>query len=181
MLRHRFQLHLAVFLTLLTLAAPLPATAQGTLADYIRADSLGDRIQGLVLDVAETPSWVGESNRFWYRNSVEGGNSFVLVDATTQAKGPAFDHIRLAAALAALPAFEEDTVTAVNLPFNRFEFTDDESAIEFSGADSTWHCELEGYECESRGPAQEGQGRRGFGVGPRGFPGRPDPASSGGI
>ena len=55
-----------------------------------------------MIDAAERPSWINESNRFWYRKSVEGGNSFMLVDAATQAKGPAFDHERLAAALSAL-------------------------------------------------------------------------------
>lgn len=73
MFRQTFTLSLVLFLTILSLAVPVPATAQGTLADYLRADSLGDRIQGLVVNAAERPSWLGESNRFWYRRSVEGG------------------------------------------------------------------------------------------------------------
>jgi dipeptidyl aminopeptidase/acylaminoacyl peptidase len=162
--------HLAS-LTLLFLAfssAPPFLAAQGTLADYLRADSLGDRIQGLVVDMAERPGWIGESNRFWYRKSVTGGNSFVLVDAETQAKGPAFDHQRLAATLAGMATFAEDSVTAVNLPFNRIEFTEDEAAIEFTAADSTWQCDLTTYECENQGEAQGGFGRGRGGVGPSG-------------
>ena len=115
----RLPLSLVLLLTVFRFAMPPAARAQGTLADYLRADSLGDRIQGLVVDIAERPGWIGESNRFWYRKSVEGGNSFVLVDAETQAKGPAFDHQRLAATLAGMATFAEDSVTALNLPFNR--------------------------------------------------------------
>ena len=64
-LPHRFIL----ILILSSICTPLPAAAQGTLADYRRADGLGDRLQGLVVDVAERPSWIGEANRFWYRKT----------------------------------------------------------------------------------------------------------------
>jgi dipeptidyl aminopeptidase/acylaminoacyl peptidase len=148
--------------------APPYLHAQGTLEDFLRADSIGDRLQGLVVDVVEQPTWVGESNRFWYRKSVEGGNSFVLVDAATQAKGPAFDHQRMASSITAIPAFAEDTVTAVRLPFSRFEFTEDEDAIEFTAVDSTWRCSLDDYQCTSQGAAPPERGGRGGGVGPSG-------------
>ena len=162
-LPHRFIL----ILVLTSICTPLPAAAQGTLADYVRADGLGDRLQGLVVDVAERPSWIGEANRFWYRKTVEGGHSFVLVDAETEAKGPAFDHERLASTLSALPAFAEEAISALELPFDRIEFTEDEQAIEFVAADLTWQCDLDTYECESQGAAPQGQGRGG-GVGPSG-------------
>ena len=161
-LPHRF----ALILILTSICTPLPTAAQGTLADYARANSLGDRLQGLVLDVAERPSWIGETSRFWYRKTVEGGHSFVLVDAETQARGPAFDHERLASTLSALPAFAGDTISALDLPFNRIEFAEDEQAIEFVAADLTRRCDLDTYECESQG-APERRGRGG-GVGPSG-------------
>ena len=161
-LPHRF----ALILILTPLCTPLPAATQGTLADYARANSLGERLQGLVVDIAERPSWIGETTRFWYRKTVEGGHNFLLVDAETQAKGPAFDHERLASTIAALPAFAEDTISALDLPFNQVTFTDDEQAIEFVAADLTWQCDLDTYECESQG-APERRGRGG-GVGPSG-------------
>src|SRR5260370_31021678 len=37
--------------------------------------------------------------RFWCRKSVEGGHEFVLADASTGVKAPAFGHERLAASL----------------------------------------------------------------------------------
>src|SRR6476646_8835810 len=68
-------------------------------ADYARANGLRDRIQNKVYDVAEPPTWIAGSARFWYRKSVPGGNQFVLVDPATSSKTAAFDHGRLAAAL----------------------------------------------------------------------------------
>ncbi len=128
-----------------------PANAQGRAQDYIRADSFPARSQGLVVDVAEAPNWIEETTRFWYRKSVEGGHAFVLVNPLVPEKGPAFDHQRLATSLAALPSFQDDTVSAVTLPFSRFTFVDDERALEFVAADSTWRCGLVEYACENRG------------------------------
>ena len=160
-LPHRF----ALLLILTPFLTPLPTTAQGTLADYARANSLGERLQGLVVDIAERPSWIGETTRFWYRKTVAGGHNFVLVDAETRARGPAFDHERLASTLSSLPAFADDTITALDLPFNRIEFTDDEQAIEFVANNLTWLCDLDTYECEDQGaPRRQGRG----GVGPSG-------------
>ena len=155
---------IALILILAGICTPFSATAQGTLADYRRSDGLGDRLQGLVVDAAERPSWIGEASRFWYRKTVEGGHNFVLVNAETQAQSPAFDHERLASTLSVLPAFAGESISAVELPFNRIEFTDDERAIEFVAADLTWRCDLETYECESQGAPPLRQG----GVGPSG-------------
>ena len=167
---------LHVSLLLLLLAVPTGTSAQGTRADYERADSFNARTRGLVLDVAEEPNWIGETNRFWYRKSVEGGNRFVLVDAEVPEQGPAFDHERLAASLnrirgvaGAAPAGEEaavpgDTLTAVTLPFDSFELVEDERAIQFVVADSTWKCVLADYSCENTGAVPDRPGRdRGVG------------------
>ena len=134
----------------------VPALAQGTIADYQRAMELRDRFDGLAVDIAGTPGWIEETSRFWYRKSVSGGNEFVLVDAATLGKQPAFDHGRLAAALAA--ALEDD-ITAITLPFNTIEFVDDETAIEFPVEGTMWSCSLAEYACAST----ERRARRGGG------------------
>jgi dipeptidyl aminopeptidase/acylaminoacyl peptidase len=125
------------------------AHAQGTLADYARADSFVARAQGLVLGVAEQPTWIGETDRFWYRTSVAGGRQFVLIDADGRRRGPAFDHTRLALALRTAT---RDSVTAVTLPFDTFSFVSDGRAIEFVLRDSTWRCGLDDYVCRNDGP-----------------------------
>ena len=142
---------------LLQVAAHAPLRAQGTAADYLRADSFAARSSGLVVGVAEDPGWVEETHHFWYRTSVEGGHRFFLVDADAATKAPAFDHERLARALTAARG---DTVRALDLPFRRFDYVDHESAIEFVLADSTWRCGLADYACTNRGAER----RRGGGL-----------------
>ena len=129
------------------------ALGQGTRADYVRADSFAERTRDLVVDVAEEPNWIGETSRFWYRLAVEGGDRFVRVDPAQARKADAFDHDRLAAALSSV---RDTTFTAVTLPFRSFDYVDEESAIEFVLADSTWRCDLTSYSCENRGARRSG-------------------------
>ena len=81
-----------IVILLAVLALPsLPLSAQ-TRADYERALALRDTLPGLVLNAPGPASWIGETHRFVYRKSVKGGHEFVMVDADTQQKRPAFDH-----------------------------------------------------------------------------------------
>jgi len=178
-------LRVVPFFLLLT---PSLLWSQGTLADYQRADSFDARTRGLVVGVAEAPNWIGETDRFWYRTSVQGGNRFVRVDPAALAKGPAFDHERLAASLSEIfqgrpiprpgarpgapgPASTSDTITAVTLPFNTFEYIDEETVIQFVLADSTWRCGLNDYVCRTAGPVPE-RGERDRGIGYQAGPGQ---------
>ncbi len=136
---------------------PAIGWAQGSPADYARAElfrALGP--EGLVIDAS--------------------GQAFVLVDATTLTKGPAFDHERLGAALTTAMG---KPITAVNLPFRRFTFTDSGRSIEFTegsgrpgpAADDSslvrWRCTLTEYVCDTaRGrPDSTARERRVFGGG----------------
>src|SRR5215831_893385 len=100
--------------------APVRAGAQGSLDDYRRAATVTQRLAGLTANIAQSPTWT-EPTRFWYRKSVKGGNEFVVVDAATGQKRPAFDHARLATALSSASG---TTYAAVTLPFSEFTYTD---------------------------------------------------------
>ncbi|HET7622992.1 MAG TPA: DPP IV N-terminal domain-containing protein [Gemmatimonadaceae bacterium] len=139
-------------------AATLPAVlrSQGTAADYARAEGYRERTSGLVVDEPDTPVWLSEGHRFWYRKSVEGGHVFVMVDANARKKAPAFDHERLAASLAKAM---HDTITATTLPFRGFALVDDDAAIEFAtgfgpgsgrpvATRERWRCTITDYVCE---------------------------------
>lgn len=128
---------------------PARAFAQGTTADYERALGLRNKYQGLAINLPEPANWIGETSRFWYRKSVKGGNEFVLVDAETLAKRPAFDHERLAASLSAAA---DEKYSALKLPFSEISFVDVEKAIEVEVGDSRWRCELSDYVCKKLGP-----------------------------
>lgn len=163
-----------VFSALAIVAAtmlPAPVEAQGTIADYQRAMGLRDKYDGLVIHTADAPRWIEQTNRFYYRRTVKGGHEWILVDGATREKRPAFDHARLAEAVATAT---KRKASAVDLPFNNFTFVDNERAIEFTlggaggggrgggpGGDvPPWRCSLESYTCRQQ-PPRAGRGGRG--------------------
>ncbi len=79
--RSLFALLLMVAILGLGVFLPVAAHAQGTLADYQRAQELGNKFRGLVVNVPGNPNWITDTNHFWYTKSVKGGTEFVMVDA----------------------------------------------------------------------------------------------------
>src|SRR5215469_1469454 len=140
------------FLTSLLLSLLLAistAFAQGTRDDFSRANKfLSWNVRKLVLDADITPHWIGKSSRFWYREPKLGSEekTFLLADAARNTVGPAFDHARLAAGLAKVAHHQH---TATDLPFESFDFVDNDSAIRFEAEGSTWTCTLAEYECST--------------------------------
>jgi len=177
-------------LVMLTAAIPLlseRAASQGTSTDYARSEGLRARIDGLVIDAAEAPIWIGRpSNQFVYRKSVQGGSAFVLVDAATLEKRPAFDHDRLATSIdsAVKRPGGGPPITGKTLPLGRLAFVDSGRAIEFTLAgrpgetvtDTTrWRCTLANYACgRAPAPADSLRSRRQVGGGLFGTPPAPD-------
>ena len=125
--------------------------SQGRLADYERANGLRDRFQSRAIDLPGRVTWIEKTSRFWYRKSVKDGNEFVLVDAATLAKRPAFDHRRLADSLSSASG---EKFTELNLPFSAIIFVDDEKAIEFEVNDLKWKCNLSDYRVTKLGPVE---------------------------
>jgi dipeptidyl aminopeptidase/acylaminoacyl peptidase len=137
--------------------AALPVSGQLTWADYQRALDTRAKYQNLVTGMTGGFNWIGDTDQFWYRTTVEGGARFILVEANTGAKGPAFDHEALAIGLSAAT---KDKITAVGLPFTTFEFADGRAAISFAAKGVNWRCSLTDYLCKNSGPAA-GPGRGG--------------------
>jgi dipeptidyl aminopeptidase/acylaminoacyl peptidase len=152
------------------------AAAQGTLADYQRAMTMRERYQNLTPNLTDQTRWITRTHKLSYRKTVKGGFEFVLVDADTRRKTPAFDHGRLATALGnAL----NRSVSPLQLPFTQFTFGDDLSSIEFQlaepgagppagqgpGQAPPWRCSLTTYTCTQpqRAAGRGGRGGRGGG------------------
>jgi dipeptidyl aminopeptidase/acylaminoacyl peptidase len=155
------RLLILVLFAALVLPALLPA--QGTRADYERASGLREKWQGLAVNLPERPSWIGATHRFWYRKSVLGGTEFVLVDADKASKAPAFDHDKLAAALA---VELKDKVDPKKLPFNTITFVDGEKAVQFETAAFRWKFDLAAGTIVKVGPVEpRRQGGGGLGQG----------------
>jgi dipeptidyl aminopeptidase/acylaminoacyl peptidase len=145
---------------------PLPDAllAQGKLQDYERAATLREKLQPLVLNMIESISWIGETHRFWYKKSIQGGSAFFIVDADTLTKKAAFDHEKLASALAEVLG---EKVKANDLPFRFIEFSEDEKSITFESRAFKYSCHLENYVCKKVGPANRWR-RGGFDMWKRG-------------
>ncbi len=163
-------------------AVPPTVAAQGTAADYARAEQLATRWDGLVVNAPGPATWVAGSHRFWYRKSVKGGYEFELVDADAHTKGVAFDHARLAAALSTASG---RTHAALALPFSTMTFAGDGGSIEFAADSASWRCDLGAYRCDRVAGAAFG-GRRGGGPGGFGGAGpgaaeRPRPSPDGSM
>ena len=171
-----------LLLTAVALIVPVQVWAQASVADYQRAMGLRDKFRDLVVHTADAPRWIEQTNRFYYRRTVKGGHEWMLVDAATRAKQPAFDHARLAAAIAAATPRK---ASAVELPFTTFTFVEGGKAIEFTlgagpgggGRQGTagrgaatdappWRCSLETYTCREQQPraGRGGRGGRGGGL-----------------
>lgn len=114
---------------------------QGTKADYGRADALRELVQGKVFQARVEAHWFADGNRFWYRNDLPGGRrEFILVDAVAASRGPAFDHGKLAAALADQLGKE---ISSEKLPLEQIEFVEDDAAVRFTADDKYWKFTLE--------------------------------------
>ena len=148
---------------LIATAGPV-VIAQGTQADYDRALGLRKKYEALVGNAAEAPRWIGRTHKLYYRRFVKGGHDFILVDADSKAKAPAFDHAAIATSLSSAAG---KTYTALELPFNAFDFVDNERSIQFIADGSNWRCEIATSSCRKATPAEaaEGGGRGGRGGG----------------
>ena len=103
------------------------STLQLTKEDYDRANQMRAAIllsklkNGFVI-----PHWIGQLDEFWYKRDTAKGYEFVRVNAANGHAQPAFNHERVARALARATG---NQVNADKLPFDSFEFTADGSAI----------------------------------------------------
>lgn len=164
--------------TVLTLQARTEAQDAGVRADYDRVAALRDRVNNKAVDVIADNAWIDGTTKFWYRKSVPGGSSFVLVDAATGTKAPAFDHTRLAQALGTATG---RTLTAVTLPFTTLTFVDAQQTVEVvitgtgPATGTRWRCTLAAYDCTRVEGAAAG-GRAG-GTGRAGGAGGPGPGA----
>ena len=84
-----------------------------------------------------------------------GGSEFVVVDAATKQKQPAFDHARLASALSVATG---QSYKALTLPFTRIAYTKDQHGLDVTVDATPWTCDLSSYTCkksERRGEGSE--------------------------
>jgi dipeptidyl aminopeptidase/acylaminoacyl peptidase len=127
----RYPFRLGVLVALLS---SLAVQAQGTQEDYDRSSRFSRLTQGKVFKATVEPHWFAGGTRFWYRNDLpESSHEFILVDAVAGKRATAFDHARLAAALANASG---EKVKAARLPFERIEVDGD--MVKFRAFGKSW-------------------------------------------
>ena len=114
---------------------------QGSFEDYESADSLRDRTKNKVYRAEIKPRWLPGGARFWYQVTTGFGSSeYVFVDSERGIRRPAFDHQRLATALASASgeAVEPKALSLRNLGFS-------DSEVMFDAFGKGWVLDLDSY------------------------------------
>jgi len=144
------------------LLAQAPPPAAMTAADYARAEKfLAATVNPLVVGGTVNASWLPDEG-FWYRSTSAEGVTFVVVSPASKTRMPAFDHAKLAAALAKAAGA---TVSATALPFQTIQLSPDGKSVSFTYSGKRWACDVLGAACASTGdaPAEAPAGGRGGG------------------
>jgi dipeptidyl aminopeptidase/acylaminoacyl peptidase len=134
-------------LTLVSCIALLPmmsSAKQLSVEDYKKAEQqLSKSTSKLVTGTVDYPLW-SATGELVYRSNTIDGNRFYKIDNTTRAKTLAFDHGKLAQALARIT---ESEVNQEKLPFYQVTFTDT-NKIKLSVKGKAYQCNLESYLCK---------------------------------
>ncbi|GLX78331.1 dipeptidyl peptidase IV [Thalassotalea insulae] len=126
------------------LASQVSYAQQLSVEDYQRAEQqLSATTDTLVTGTVDYPRWSDEQ-RLTYRSHTLDGNRFYRYDVKQQKKELAFDHKRLAEALARIT---ESEVDHNKLPFRSFRFTD-KNTINLKVKQLTYSCNITSYLCK---------------------------------
>ena len=119
------------------------AITQGTRSDYERALNLRKITANKVFKQRVIPHWLPGNTQFWYRNDLaDEAREFIFVNAETGTRQPAFEHERLATALAKATKKE---IRANRLPIDKLKFTESGSELQFTSHGKRWKCDLRSY------------------------------------
>ncbi len=146
---------------------PAASRAPVTAADYSRAEKfLAATVNPLVVGGSVTVNRL-PGERFWYRSVTPDGVTFYVVTPAAKSRVPAFDHPKLAAALATAAGAKIDPK---QLPFQTIQFSADGKSVSFDHDRRRWTCDVQGADCRSSGDAvgadatAGGRGGRGAGA-----------------
>ena len=81
-----------------------------------------------VFDIAVTPHWLAEGDRFWYSWENSSGRKFYIVDPARKSKSQVFDPVKLAALLTIATGLPYDSQ---HLPMRTIKFVKNDATIQF--------------------------------------------------
>jgi dipeptidyl-peptidase 4 len=122
------------------------AMAQGkqlTTEDYARAEKfMAYNVNSLVYHGVARPTWMADG-RFWYRDNGPDGVTFVVVDPAKGTKTPAFDQVKLAAALTSATDGKMKA-DAHHLVISEIVFSDGDKTVVVGNGSRKFRCDLSG-------------------------------------
>jgi dipeptidyl aminopeptidase/acylaminoacyl peptidase len=134
-------------LTLLTCLSVLTGAVSATelsIEKYQQAErQLATATNKLVTKTVDYPQWL-DGNVLLYRSHTADGEQFFKINSNNRKKSLAFDHTKLAVALAPIT---EQEINADDLPFSRVEFTG-KNKISMSIKGKSYQCDIEHYLCK---------------------------------
>jgi dipeptidyl aminopeptidase/acylaminoacyl peptidase len=126
--------------------------SQGTADDYKRADDLARNTMSKVFYGNVRPSWIGNTGNLFYENLTPDGTEYVIVNAISKSKKPAFDQKRF------VTAFESATgmkAEAGKLPVRNIIFSEKLGSFAFNYDNYNWICNLKDYKIVKRDKVSE--------------------------
>lgn len=129
---------LASFSALSLAQVPFAPTDAELRAAYARADTLRRDINERVVNLTLTANWLPDESSFWARRQTSRADSeFIRVETRSGKIAPAFDHEKLANALA---AETKQNVNPKRLPFRQITLSD--RSVEFDWNQKHWTFDL---------------------------------------
>ena len=109
--------------------SPSTLPSKPTKANYeLAARWTSSKVAHLVFDLAVTPHWLEDGNRFWYTFEGSLGRRFYVVDPAKKTKTFVFDAVRLAASLTTATGLPYDSQ---HLPITTIRFVKHDASIQF--------------------------------------------------
>lgn len=146
---HTRMLSFPLAAALLVVCVPPCASAQGKLEDYQRAEQfVAGNIARLMHGLTLTPQWLAsDPDQFWYLEAAATGDAarFILVDPRQGTSQPAFDHVKLAAAL---NMSARRDYPSRQLPFSALDEFIPGNLAAFTIDGAAWSCNLQRYTCK---------------------------------
>lgn len=120
------------------------AVAQGTQADYDRANGFRERFSRLVLNERLSPNWIGNTSKFWYvRQEKGGGRTFMVVDSLAGKKSPAYDPSKMAEVVTKITGNQANPARP---PFTSIDLTPDLKKVHVQIGGKTYEVDRTTYE-----------------------------------
>jgi dipeptidyl aminopeptidase/acylaminoacyl peptidase len=142
---HNFQSmkpqRLALILFSLLFFGPANLSAQLSVEDYNRADSLS-KFNDLMYHAVYSPKWVDSTHFVWYKTKTKRGDEYYLVDADKQKKTAAFDQEKLCTTINKLTGKE---YKPYSIALSDISFSRDLKELTFVLDSFHWKCNLNNY------------------------------------